>query len=196
MSREQMRFVIALAAIVLLGVIGYHMSATIRAQKESEGKFQEYVKEVVPDAAQRMQNFRRAKIRDGKKVWEIVSNQARYIEEKGEIFVDSPDVTLYLKDGEILTLRCREGHVYMKEGNQEVTRMELAGDVEMHLGDYSVKTSTAVYESEGNTISSPDSIQITGRGLSVEGQGYHVDVDEKRLTLIADVRTTVVKDNG
>jgi lipopolysaccharide export system protein LptC len=105
-------------------------------------------------------------------------------------------VTLYLKDGEMIALRCREGRVFVEGGEQEVKRMELNGDLEMHIGDLSLKTPSAVYESEQNIISSSDLVQITGRGLSVEGQGYTVDVDEKRLTLNADVHTLITRDNS
>jgi LPS export ABC transporter protein LptC len=196
MSREQVRFVVAVAAILVFAMVGYYITVTIRVQRDNKQRIKEWAGDLSQETAQRMQNFRRAKIRDGKKVWEIAARQARYAEDSREIIVEAPEVSLYFRDGEVIALRCREGRVYLDTGEKEVTRMELVGDLEMRLGDFSIKTPSAVYESDRNTISSPDPVQITGRGFSVEGQGYTVDVDEKRVTLNAEVRTTVMRKEG
>src|SRR5215831_7036035 len=98
MNREQVRFIIALIVVASLATVGYHVATSFRAQKQQEQNLTQWAKDIVPEAAQRMQNFRRAKIRDGKKVWEIAAQQARYLEDQGEIVVEGPEVTLYLKD--------------------------------------------------------------------------------------------------
>ena len=54
----------------------------------------------------------------------------------------------------------------------------------------------AAVESERNTISSPGVVQVTGRGFTVEGVGYTVDVTKKLLTLNGEVRTTVDRREG
>lgn len=195
MSREQARFIIALVVVVSLAVVGYYVAASLRAQRQQELDITKWAMDVVPEAAQRMQNFRRAKIRDGKKVWEIAARQARYSQEKNEIVVEGPEVSLYLKDGEVIALRCQEGRIHL-DGDEEVSRMELSGGLEIRLNGMVITTPNAVYDSEPNTITSSGPIHIVGRGLEVEGQGYTVNVSEKRLTLHADVRTTMTKGEG
>jgi lipopolysaccharide export system protein LptC len=74
--------------------------------------------------------------------------------------------------------------------------MKLKHDLQIQIGEFSLSTQEAVYDSEHDTISSPGAVQITGRGLVVEGQGYTVDVADKRLMLNADVRTTVTEEEG
>jgi lipopolysaccharide assembly outer membrane protein LptD (OstA) len=69
--------------------------------------------------------------------------------------------------------------------------MVLRGDLEIQIGEYFLKTQQAIYDSAQNTISAPDAVQIVGRGLTVEGRGYQVAVDEKRMTLHAEVHTQV-----
>ena len=64
----------------------------------------------------------------------------------------------------------------------------------MRIGDFSIKTQAATFESALNTIVSDGAVQIDGPGLSAAGQGYSVDVAEKRLTLNADVQTTISKE--
>ena len=195
MSREQVRFLIALIVTISLGAVGYYVAATLRAQRIQEANIAAIVADVLPDADQRMQNFHRAKISNGKKVWEVIARQARYSEESNVIIVESPDVTLYLKDGNPVALRCQEGRIHLDD-HKEVSSMELTGDVEVRVNDLVITTTKALYEQEGNLISSSAPLHIVGRGIEVEGQGYTVDVTEKRLNLQADVSTTITNAKG
>ena len=196
MARDQVRFVVAVAATLVLVTVAYHLTVTVQAQRHSEQRLKKLAVGLFPEADQRIQNFRRVKMRDGKKVWEIVARQARYSEDSGEVVVDVPEVSLYFSDGAVIALRCREGRVYLDTGGQEVTRMTLQGDLEMRIGDFVLHTQAAVYESEHDTISSPGPVQISGRGFTVEGQGYRVDVADKRVILNAEVHTTVNRREG
>jgi LPS export ABC transporter protein LptC len=196
MSRSQGRFVLAVIMTALLVVVGYYVTVTVRAQRDSERWIKKWASDLSPDADQRMQNFHRVKMRNGQKVWEIAARQAQYFEDTEQIVVEAPQVSLYLNDGEVIALRCREGRVYLDIGEQTITRMELTGDLEMQIGDFSLYTQEAVYESVHNTISSPGPVQIAGRGLIVEGQGYTIDMADKRVTLNSEVRTTVTKGEG
>ncbi|MBI3247196.1 MAG: LPS export ABC transporter periplasmic protein LptC [Deltaproteobacteria bacterium] len=195
MSREQLRFVLALTVTASLLVVGYYVMSSLRAQKANDEEIRRLTQDVAPEAEQRMQNFRRAKIRDGRKVWEIAARQARYSQEHGEIVVEGPEVSLYPKDGEVISLRCQEGRVRL-DGDEEVTHMELSGEIEVRLNGFVITTASAVYDSELHTISSSGSVRVVGNGIEVEGQGYTMDVAAKRLTLAANVRTTVMKREG
>jgi LPS export ABC transporter protein LptC len=192
MNRNQARFVIGLVLIVVLGGLGYRLGANLWQQQQSEQKLLALARDLkAEDADQRMQDFRRIKMRDGKKVWEIAATQARFFEDRREVVVESPNVFLYIDNGDVIALRCREGRVLLGEDSQEVVRMVLRGDLEIQIGEYFLKTQQAIYDSAQNTISAPDAVQIVGRGLTVEGRGYQVAVDEKRMTLHAEVHTQV-----
>jgi LPS export ABC transporter protein LptC len=192
MNRNQARFVIGLVLIVVLGGLGYRLGANLWQQQQSEQKLLALARDLkAEDADQRMQDFRRIKMRDGKKVWEIAATQAGFFEDRREVVVESPNVSLYIDNGDVIALRCREGRVLLGEDSQEVVRMVLRGDLEIQIGEYFLKTQQAIYDSAQNTISAPDAVQIVGRGLTVEGRGYQVAVDEKRMTLHAEVHTQV-----
>ncbi len=196
MSRYQVRFVTALVAALLVGGIIYHLAVTVRRQHHNDRLIEKMATDVVPEADQRLQNFRRVLVRDGKKVWEITSRQAQYFETSGEVVVDAPEVSLYLNDGEVIAIRCGEGRLRRGKDDKDISQIELKNDLEIQVGDFSLRTQEALYDSEHNTISSPGAVQITSRGLVVEGQGYTVDVADKRLMLNSDVRTTVTKEEG
>jgi LPS export ABC transporter protein LptC len=193
MNRGRIRFIIAGVVLFLLVGVGYRLMVTMRQQHETEAKVKEIAPDLTTTTEQRMKDFRRTKVRDGKKVWEIVARQARYSEERQEVIVEGPEFSLYLKDGEIIAVKSQEARVQLDGEGQEVTRVELKGNLEMRIGDFSIKTQEAIFESERNTLVSDSTVQIDGPGLSVAGQGYTVDVAEKRLTLNADVQTTVNK---
>jgi LPS export ABC transporter protein LptC len=143
-----------------------------------------------------MQNFRRVKVRNGKKVWEIAARQARYFSESGEVVVDDPEVSLYLSDGKTIALRCREGRVQLDAGAQEITTLQLSGDLKIQFGEVSLSTQQAIYDSAANVISSPGSLQLVGPGFTVHGQGYTIEVAQKRLILHAAVHTTLTTGEG
>ena len=192
MNRNQARFVIGIVLIVILGGLGYRLGASLWQQQQSDQKLQALAKDLTAeDGDQRMQDFRRVKMQDGKKVWEIAATQARFFEDRREVIVESPNVSLYVDNGDVIALRCREGRIQLGAESQDVVRMELRGDLEMQIGEYFLKTQQAIYDSAQNTISAPDAVQISGRGLTIEGRGYHVAIGEKRMTLQAEVHTRV-----
>jgi LPS export ABC transporter protein LptC len=166
---------------------------TMREQRATEARIKEIAPDLSPTTEQRMQDFRRVKVRDGKKVWEIVARQARYSHESQEVIVEAPEFSLYPTDGEMIALKSQEARVQLDNDGREVTRVELKGDLEMQVGDFSIKTQEATFESEQNTIVSTAAVQINGPGVFIAGQGYTIDLSGKRLTLNADVETTVSK---
>ncbi len=186
MSRNQARFVIGSVVICILAGIGYRLGVGLWLQPQS-------AQELPVDADQRMQNFRRVKRHDGKKIWEIAATRARFFEDSRELLVDSPSVSLYLDSGEVIALRCREGRILLGDGMQEIVRMKLSGDLEIQIGEFSLKTQTALYDSAENTVSASDTVYIVGQDLNVEARGYRIAMNEKRVSLYAEVHTTLAR---
>jgi len=196
MSRRQVRFVVAVVVALLLTTVGYRLSVSLWAQRVADEEIQKLMADLSPTVEQRMKNFHRFKVNNGKKVWEIAAQQARYLKDRNEVLVDAPEFSLYQKDGGVIALRSREARIHLGVNEQDVIKVELKGDLEMQIGDLSIKTQEAVFKNEQNTISSSGAVQISGPGLEVEGQGYVVDVTSKRLTLDADVQTTMTRRKG
>lgn len=189
MNRNQARFVIGLVVVCILGGLGM----VLWSQRQGD---QDLPAVASSGGDQRMQNFRRIKMRDGKKIWEISATQARFFEDRRELLVDAPTMSLYLDSGDVIALQCREGRIILGQDMQEVVRMQLSGDLEMRVGAFSLKTQTALYDSAQNTVSAPDVVHIVGQDLSVEARGYQITVNEKRLTLHGEVHTTLARGEG
>ena len=194
MSRGQVRFLIISLVVILLAAVGRGLIInTDRADNNDPAIDPTPDPTATSTSEQRMENFKRVKIQpDGKKAWEIVASKARYSPEDHLVIVESPQFSFYTKEGEPLSLRSREARVLLtSDKNEDVTRVELSGDLEMQVNDFLIKTQEAIFEAEQNRISSPGAVQIDGPGVTVVGQGYSVDVTNKLLTLEAEVQTTL-----
>ena len=199
MSRHQIRFMLGATVLGLIVILGY-LSSQVGKDPETVQLLDELSDELSAqgaqeDMVQRMTEFRRVKMQDGKKVWEIVAQQARYFADKNEVVIDSPEVSLYFSDGEAVALRCQEGTVYL-DGISDLLHVELRGELEIQIGDIALKTDQATYDRQKNTISSDGMIHIVGQGFTAEGKGYTVAVDTKQLTLNTEVQMTVAREAG
>ena len=193
MSRHQIRFMLGITVLGLILGLGY-----LSSQVGKDPATARLIDELPPPQealVQRMTEFRRVKMQDGKKVWEIVARQARYFADSNAVVIDTPEVSLYFSDGEAVALRCREGTLHL-DGESELLHIELRGNLEMQMGSISLKTDQATYDRQQNTISSDGVIHVVGQGFTLEGKGYTVAVDTKRLTLNTEVYTTVTRESG
>jgi LPS export ABC transporter protein LptC len=193
MSRHQIRFMLGITVLGLILGLGY-----LSSQVGKDPATARLIDELPPPQealVQRMTEFRRVKMQDGKKVWEIVARQARYFADSNAVVIDTPEVSLYFSDGEAVALRCREGTLHL-DGESELLHIELRGNLEMQMGSISLKTDQATYDRQKNTISSDGVIHVVGQGFTLEGKGYTVAVNTKRLTLNTEVYTTVTRESG
>ena len=193
MSRHQIRFMLGITVLGLILGLGY-----LSSQVGKDPATARLIDELPPPQetlVQRMTEFRRVKMQDGKKVWEIVARQARYFADSNAVVIDTPEVSLYFSDGAAVALRCREGTLHL-DGESELLHIELRGNLEMQMGSISLKTDQATYDRQKNTISSDGVIHVVGQGFTLEGKGYTVAVDTKRLTLNTEVYTTVTRESG
>ena len=196
MGRNQIRFVLGISVLVVIVVLGY-LGARLRQDVETRQMLDEIAASTEDGAvSQRMSEFRRIKMKDGRKVWEIAARQARYLADTNTVVIDSPEISFYFQDGETVELNCREGTIHLHEETQDLVRIDLNGDLTMQVGDVSFTTDRAVYDHQDNTIVSDGVLNVAGEGYTATGRGYSVTVDTKRLVLDADVRTTVTRKVG
>lgn len=196
MGRNQIRFVLGIGVLVVIVVLGY-LGARLRQDAETRQMLDEIAASTEDGAvSQRMSEFRRIKMKDGRKVWEIAARQARYLTDSNTVVIDSPEISFYFRDGETVELNCREGTIHLHEETQDLVRIDLNGGLTMQVGDVSFTTDRAVYDHQDNTIVSDGVLNVAGEGFTAAGRGYSVTVDTKRLVLDADVRTTMTRKVG
>ncbi len=148
---------------------------------------------VLPEAAQRIEDFRRVKVKDSRKVWEVSAKEARYLEERGEVLVTEPQVTFYLPDGKsegqegVISMRGGEGRLALK--GRELVKVWLDGGIDLRFKEFALQTDRATFDQESEKVVVPGPVAITGNGVSVKGTGMVIDVRAERVVL-SDVEST------
>jgi len=178
----------ALAGIIAIGVL------LVRNQRAYHlGEIAALGLKVAPEAAQRIQDFRRVKVKDSRKVWEVSAREARYLEERGEVLVTEPKVTFYLPDGRsggrggVISMEGGEGRLALE--GRELVKLWLDGGIDLRFKDFALQTDRATFDQGAEKVIVPGPVAITGNGVSVKGAGMVIDVRAERVVL-SDVEST------
>ncbi len=186
--RNHLRLLILGIVVVALGGVGTLVGRTLWRQYRAT-LLQKGI-EMLPGVAQRLQNFRRVKVIDDRKVWEVAAEDAQYYEAEKMILVARVSVQLFLEDGRTIGLEGREGRIYLD--GKEISRVELNGGIHASMADYKVDAENAIYDHDTNSISVPGAVRISGTGIDLRGNGMEIDVETKTLRLLQKVAMNVV----
>lgn len=179
---------LVVALVVLLLATGGGLLAR-HLWKQRKGDLARQALDLLPNVAQRIRDFHRVKVDNGRKVWEVAATEARYYEDEGMVVVKEPMVSFFLKDGRTVALRGDEGKVYL--GGRDLQLVELVGDIHVQLGDYSLRAEYASYDRRNDMIVAPGKVEISGDTFDARGEQMEVSIDSQRLKLSGGVETTL-----
>jgi LPS export ABC transporter protein LptC len=181
--KRKLRLAVIALVVLLLGGVAALVGRTVWQQRKPA--LLPGMLDLIPGVSQHIRDFRRVKVKDGRKVWEVAASDGQYFEEEKTVVVRGAVVEWYLQDGRTVGLRGDEGRI-MIDG-REVVRVELNGGIRVSLADYTVEADNAVYDNATQVISAPGSVAITGGALSLHGDGLTVDVEAQRLRILRNV---------
>lgn len=187
MVKARVRIVVALLVVGLLGGIGILVGRVMWQQDKSA--LIALGAELVPEVAQRLQDFHRVHVRDGRKEWEIAATDAQYFEDEQRIVVRELTLRFYLEDGRTVGVSGDEGMVSLD--GRELRSVELRDGIEVTLPDYIVHTEYARYDRAANAIVAPGEVTISGRDVEARGKNMVVEIGTQRLRLSRDVHMTL-----
>lgn len=145
---------------------------------------------MLPDAVQWIQNFHRIEIKDGKKSWELVAEEAQYLQDQNQVVVRKPVTTFYAKDGEKIVVTGTQGAVQFQ--GKDLQRATLHDSVEIHVRGFVIHADDAVYDREADQIVAKGPVTIDGEQLRVAGNNMTVFVKESRFALDRPVHVTLL----
>jgi LPS export ABC transporter protein LptC len=188
MRRTRLRAALLLVVAAALGGIGFLVSRNVTSRRART--LEDLGRDFLPQVAQRIQNFRRVKMKDGRTVWEITAADAQYYAEQDEIIVREPRLTLFFQDGR------KPAHVAGSEGHlmlagRELRTVTLRGAVGVTLEDLELRTDEATYDRDRDLITSSAKVTIRGRTLEVHARGMEVQVGPQQVRLLEDVHTVI-----
>jgi LPS export ABC transporter protein LptC len=170
--------------------VGYLLHASFQVQKSTQDDHTS-LEGMLPEAVQWIQNFHRIEIREGKKAWELIADEAQYLQERDQVVVRNPRTTLYMKDGEKVTVSGNRGTVEFANG-KDLRKAVLHDSVEVHLRDFVIRADEAVYERSTEKIVANGPVTIVGTELKVAGNDMTVYVKDSRFELGKSVRVTLL----
>ncbi len=186
MRRQLRRLVVA--SLVLMLLIGAGLVARNFWRQNKLDLALEMI-ELLPDVAQRIQNFHRVKIDQGRKVWEVSAKEAQYFEDEGTVEVHEPVIAVYFEEGRTVGMRGKIGKVILV--GKDVERVEVEGDINVQVDQYSVRTEFARYEAAADRIVVPGTVRVESEQVEFSGEAMEIDLEEQRLRVSRDVRTTL-----
>jgi LPS export ABC transporter protein LptC len=182
------RLLLLVVIFASLGAVGYKVTATIWANKLRDIRENPVqLLDQLPDSALRIKDFRRAKVENGRTVWELLGEEANYNKDQREAVVQKPRFLYYDKKGEIAEASAQIAHVYLNE--KEVEKMQLDGGIELFYQGYVLKSQEAIYLPAREQIVMPQRTTLTGEGLELQGSSMEVDLAESKVRLLRDVKT-------
>jgi LPS export ABC transporter protein LptC len=187
--RKARRSILLTAILISLAAITYKVTDILRRVhkeiKASPIKALDYL----PESALRLKEFHRAKIEDGRKVWELFGDEASYFKEQKEALIKKPRFYYYDKKGEVVETTGNEALLYLNE--KELERMELHGDVQVTFQGYILKSEEANYLPAKDQIVLPNRTTVTGEGIELEGARMEVEIQYKKIRLLRAVKTKI-----
>lgn len=188
--RKTRRIILLLAIFLSLGGMAYKVTETIIANKVRAIKRNPLnALDYLPEAALHIRDFHRAKIEDGRKVWEIFGEEANYYKEQKEAVVKKPRFYYYDKKGETAETIGDVARIYLND--KELEKMELQGGVKVSYQGYTLKSDEAIYLPAKDEIVLPTRTVLTSDGIELEGSRMEVELQDKKVRLIRDVKTKI-----
>ena len=187
--RRARRSILLAAILVSLAAITYKVSDILRRVHKDVKANPVKALDYLPESSLRLKDFHRAKIEDGRKVWELFGDEASYFKEQKEALIKNPRFYYYDKKGEVAETKGNEALLYLNE--KELERMELRGDVQVTFQGYILKSDEANYLPAQDQIVLPNRTTVMGEGIELEGARMEVEIQDKKVRLIRAVKSRI-----
>ena len=191
MQRRQLRLAVFMIASASLAWIGYRVADVLSDRRQETAV---PALRLLPDAAQRLQDFRRVKLERGRTVWELSAREAQTFDGEDRAVVRGPEMVFYSDDVEKGRLSGEEGHLTFD--GSDLRSVEMRGRVRVEGAGYVMETDVALYERDRDVIVAPGAVRIAGHNLTVHGSEMEIAISERLLTLRRNVTVTLANPNG
>ena len=185
--RKARRSVLLLVIFLSLAGVAYKVSEIVRGMQQEIKKNPRKILDYLPESALHMKDFHRAKVENGRKIWELFGDEANYYKEQKEAVIKKPRFYYYDKKGEAIETTGDQARIYLNE--KELERMELSGGVQVSFQGYVLKSEQANYLATKDQIVLPTRTTVTGAGMEIEGSRMEVEMESKKIRLINNVKT-------
>jgi LPS export ABC transporter protein LptC len=190
---KRRRLILLLAICFSLGAVTYKVVDTLVTNKVREIKQNPLkVLDYLPESALRIKDFHRAKIENGRKVWELFGDEANYLKEQNEAVIKKPRFYYFDKNGETAETFGEEARLFLTD--KELEKLHLQGSVRVTFRDYVLTSEEAFYFPAKEQIIFPGKVTMIGDGLELEGSSMEVALENQTVRLDRNVKTKLEPD--
>jgi LPS export ABC transporter protein LptC len=185
--RKARRWILLSVILVSLGGVAYKVTEMVRGMHQEIKKNPRKILDYLPESALHMKDFHRAKVENGRKIWELFGDEANYYKDQKEAVIKKPKFYYYDRKGEVIETRGDQARIFLNE--KELDRMELSGGVKVTFQGYVLQSEQANYLAAKDQIELPSRTTVTGEGMALEGARMEVEMESKKIRLINNVKT-------
>ena len=191
--RRRNRLILLAVIFLSLGGVAYKVGESLWIMKAEEiRKDPLKALEYLPESALQMKDFHRAKLENGRKMWELFGDEANYFKEQKQAIIKKPRFYYYNKQGEIIETTGATARLFFNE--KELEKMQLEGGIQVTYQGYVLKSDEATYFADAGRIILPKRATVTGNGMEVEGSRMEVELEVKKVRLLQNVKTKIEPD--
>jgi LPS export ABC transporter protein LptC len=191
--RRFTRLMLLLIIFLSLGGVAYKVAESLWIIKAEElRKNPLKALDAIPESALQIKDFHRAKIENGRKMWELLGDEANYFKEQKEAVIKKPRFYYYNKKGETAETTGDRARLFFNE--KELEKMELEGSIQVTFQGYVLKSEEATYFADTALIVLPKRATVVGNGIEVEGSRMEVELEVKKVRLVHNVKTKIEPD--
>jgi len=188
--RKIRRLILLVAIFASLSGVAYKVAETVWSNKIREiTRDPLKALDSLPEAALSIKDFHRAKIENGRKVWELFGDEANYLKEQKEAVIKKPRFYYYDNKGESSETSGEVARLFFSE--KQLEKMHLKGKVHVSFQGYVLKSDEATYFPAKDQIVMPHRTTVVGDGLEVEGSRMEVQLEDKKVRMLQNVKTKI-----
>ncbi len=187
--RKTRRLILLLAVFLSLGGVGYKVYETVSQTRREIKKNPLKVLDYLPESALHVKDFRRAKVENGRKIWEVVGEEADFYKDQREAVIKKPRFLYYDRNGEAAEAAGEVARMFL--GEKDLEKLQIEGGVNVKYQDYVLTSEEAVYLPEHQRILLPQRTKITGGGFELEGASMEVELESQKIRMLNDVKTKI-----
>jgi LPS export ABC transporter protein LptC len=191
MTGHKFRTILLIAISASLGILTFKVAESILSKGGKAPRPSIDVLNYVPDAALKIKDFHRAQVDGDRKVWEVFADEARYIKSEKKLVVEKTRIFFYQKDNTAIQATGSEGSLWMGEGQSELEKAQLLGNVQVNFRGYVLNTNEILYFKSKNMMILPGHVTIKGEGMELDGGQMEISLNDEILRLNKSVKTKV-----
>jgi LPS export ABC transporter protein LptC len=143
----------------------------------------------LPDSALHVKDFQRAKVENGRKVWEVMGEEADFFKDKRQAVIKKPRFFYYDRNGEAAETAGAVARMFL--GEKELEKLEIEGGIQVSYQDYILKSQQAIYLPAEQRIVMPTRTTISGGGFELEGARMEVELEGRKIRMINAVKSKI-----